>query len=81
MDWFYTLEDLKTTAKFRSLFGSNLADYLGLLVVGRDGHLSRDMRERLRWRSLNTQLGGKHIYCVTFDELFKTLSDRVTLVT
>ena len=30
---------------------------------------------------MNSQLGGKHIYCVTFDELFRMLSERVSLVT
>jgi hypothetical protein len=80
VDWFYALDDLQKTARFRALFGTNLADYLGILVIGRDGHLNADMRERLRWRSMNTQVAGKHIYCVTLDELFQALRDRVALI-
>ena len=81
VDWFYVLEDLQRTRRFRSLFGLDLADYVGILVIGRDGHLNPDMLERLRWRSMNTQIAGKHIYCVTFDELLRQVRELVTFVT
>lgn len=33
LDWFRLLDDMKNTERFRSLFGSALADYTGLLVI------------------------------------------------
>ncbi len=80
IDWFYTLDDLRRTAKFRALFGSDLADYGGLLVVGRDGHLDGAMKERLRWRSMNLQVAGKRVSCQTFDGLYRDLAERIALL-
>jgi hypothetical protein len=80
LDWFYVLEDLRKTAKFRTLFGSDLADYVGLLIVGRSGHLPEATQHRLRWRSANVLVGGKKIKCLTFDELLHDLTERVALL-
>ncbi len=61
VDWFYTLESIKHSDLFRGAFGSSLASYMGLLVVGRKGHLGKGMPERLRWRSLNTLVAGRSV--------------------
>jgi hypothetical protein len=58
VDWFCVLDDLRNTNAFRLAFGSSLANYKAVLVIGREAHLTPGMRERLRWRSMNTLVGG-----------------------
>jgi hypothetical protein len=80
-DWFYLLAGNQHTPQFRSFFHTDLADYSGLLVIGRDGFLTEDLRHRLRWRSQNTMVAGKHVWIVTFDELLAIIQVRVDLIT
>lgn len=77
VDWFHTLDDMKNTGRFRAQFGTNVADYVGVLVIGRAGFLDAHQRERLRWRSMNVQVAGKRVYCLTFDDLAHVLRGRV----
>jgi hypothetical protein len=77
IDWFYTLADQSQTKLFRDFFGTDLADYAGLLVIGRDGFLTEPMRARLRWRSQNTLIAGKPISIITFDQLLLELRTSV----
>lgn len=73
VDWFYALADQSHTKLFRDLFGTDLADYCGLLVIGRDGFLTEPLHARLRWRSQNTLVGGKLVSIITFDQLLRDL--------
>jgi hypothetical protein len=73
VDWFYALADQSQTRLFRDFFDTDLADYCGVLVIGRDGFLTDSMRTRLRWRSQNTLIGGKPISILTFDQLLRDL--------
>lgn len=81
VDWFYLLDDQKQSKKFRTHFGGELADYVGVLVIGRDAHLTADMQDRLRWRSQHTRVNGKAVICMTFDGLFRGLRERVEYLT
>jgi hypothetical protein len=75
-DWFYHLSNNAHTPQFRSFFTSDLADYTGVLVIGRDAFLTDDMMHRLRWRARNTLVAGKRVTVITFDELFEALKRR-----
>ncbi|MCI0700499.1 MAG: DUF4263 domain-containing protein [Planctomycetia bacterium] len=79
VDWFYILADQSQTKLFRDFFGTDLADYCGLLVIGRDGFLAESTHARLRWRSQNTLVGGKPVSIITFDQLLRNLRARVEL--
>lgn len=79
IDWFHVLADQSQTKLFREFFGTDLADYCGLLVIGRDRFLNDAERSRLRWRSQNVLVGGKPVSVITFDQLFRDLADRVDL--
>jgi hypothetical protein len=81
VDWFRCLDDMRQSARFRELFGSDRADYAGVVIVRRDAHLSRGELERVDWRSTHTRIAGKSVLCITFDELYRTLEERVTFVT
>lgn len=80
VDWFNLLDDLRNTERFREQFGT-LADYTGLLVVGRRGFLDAAGRKRLRWREQNVQVAGKRVECMTFDDLLDAFRVRVDWVT
>jgi hypothetical protein len=58
IDWFRTLAGESSGALFREFFGTHLAHYFGLLVVGRDAFLSAAEHKRIRWRSQNTLVAG-----------------------
>ena len=79
VDWFYLLADQSKTQQFKSFFATHLADYCGLLVVGRSAFLTPDQKHRLRWRSQNTRVNGRPVWIITFDELFDTLQNWVDL--
>lgn len=81
IDWFATLDDFKKTDKFEREFGKGHVTFTGLLVVGRDSGVSDDDRVRLKWRSNRVVVDSHRIYCVTFDDLYRTLRDRLQVYT
>ena len=56
---------------------ANSFNYCGLLVIGRNKGLATIERERLDWRRRRVLVDSKHIYCMTFDELFEDLTFNV----
>jgi hypothetical protein len=81
VDWFHTLAGQAHSSLFSEFFGTSLANYCGLLVIGRDRFLSDADRDRLRWRSQNVLVAGKPVSIITFDQLLHALTSRVQLVT
>lgn len=81
VDWFYTLDDMRHTERFRDQFGVGLADYTGALVIGRRGFLDDGQRKRLRWRRQHVQVAGKRVECMTFDDLLDAFRVRVDMLT
>lgn len=79
VDWFRTLDDYKKTDKFRKEFGPGHVAFYGLLVVGRNTGLSDTDRDRLDWRSDKVLVDSHQLSCITFDDLYLTLSDRLTI--
>jgi hypothetical protein len=77
VDWFQILDDMKNTNRFREQFGTSLADYTGVLVVGRSGFLDTAQRDRQRWRSMNVLVAGRRVECMTFDDLLREFKARV----
>lgn len=79
IDWFAALDDFKKTDKFRREFGPGHVQFTGLLVVGRNAGLSVEERRRLRWRSSRVRVDSHAIHCVTYDDLYETLRNRLRL--
>ena len=79
LDWFAILEDQKRTAQYKAKFEADVIQYVGLLVIGRRQHLDDSQYERLRWRSEQVQVGARQVNCITFDELYQTLSLKVSI--
>jgi Domain of unknown function (DUF4263) len=77
IDWFYILEDQKNTELFRKKLGNNVTGYFGALIIGRDHFLTDANRKRLEWRSNNVIVNSRHIYCYTYDTLYKKLKEKL----
>lgn len=77
IDWFWKLDDLEKTDDFENRFNGRTIDYMGLLIIGRNEYLEPRERKRLNWRQQNIILNSKHIYCLTFDELYDDLLFRL----
>jgi hypothetical protein len=80
IDWFMVLEGQRRSALHKARFGTDVIHFNGLLVIGRDAHLDDVHRDRLTWRSQNVLVGGKHVYCLTFDRLFASVNAKVNFI-
>jgi hypothetical protein len=79
LDWFRKLEGQQRTPDFKDKFDSDVIQYVGLLVIGRRHYLDDAQYARLRWRSEQVQVGARQVNCITFDELYQTLSLKVSI--
>lgn len=80
LDWFWKLSSQEYEREFTYRFGGGFAGYEGMLIIGRSQDLQQREQDRLRWRRDRLTVNSKHIYCVTFDELYSTLNTRLTLI-
>ncbi len=77
VDWFYALEDLKSTRKFIECFGHGHMKFEGMLIIGRDAALSDADRARLRWHVDKVRVDSNYVHCLTFDGLCEHLLWRI----
>lgn len=77
VDWFWKLDDMKNTTDLQSRFGRNLDQYFGMLVVGRNTHLEYREVARKQWRLNKVLIDSKDVFCVTFDELYVDLNEKL----
>lgn len=75
VDWFCHLDDFKKTDRFHRNFGYGHIDFVGLLLIGRNAGLSTDDLRRLRWRTHNVIVNSHPVICMTYDDLYKELSE------
>lgn len=74
IDWFWKLHDMAATETGRSRFGgASTFDYYGMLIIGRSHDLDEIEKKRLEWRRKKVMVDSKHVYCMTFDELYDEL--------
>ncbi len=79
VDWFYKLEDQRATRDFRARFGGEDITYIGILIVGRSHFISEKDKSRLNWRSDKMMVNSVPILCLTLDELYERLDNRLKL--
>ncbi len=72
-DWLWKLEDKRSTADFLNTFGDRRASFQGLIIIGKDMTLSRQEKDRLKWRMDRTMIDSNPISVVSFDELSEDL--------
>ena len=77
VDWFFELDDQKSTIGFMETFGFRTIKHIGILVIGRTAHLGKRETDRFRWRQEKILLDSKTIYCKTFDQLCDDLLARL----
>jgi hypothetical protein len=80
LDWFWKLSSQEYEREFTYRFGKDFAGYEGMLIIGRSQDLQPREQDRLRWRRDRLMVNSKHIYCVTFDELYSILDTRLKLI-
>jgi hypothetical protein len=79
VDWFCLLDDLKKTDRFQRNFGYGQLAFVGLLLIGRDEGLDDDDIKRFRWRAQKVVVDSHPIICMTFDDLYEDLKQRLDL--
>jgi hypothetical protein len=81
VDWHYRMDDLRRSSKIQEHFGSNVLDYEGILIIGRDEFI-RDAGggSRLRWRKEKVLVDNHRVHCLTFDGLLTELAGRFEFI-
>lgn len=69
VDWFWKLDDMRSTGDFQNSFGSRSAKFQGLIIIGKDMTLSLQEQDRLKWRIDKTMIDSTAISSVSFNEL------------
>jgi hypothetical protein len=70
---------MQKTDEFEGRFGKRTIEYFGLLVVGKDEVLGPKEMRRLAWHQEKVIVNSIKVYCVTFDQLYNDLKERLTL--
>jgi hypothetical protein len=78
VDWFWRIRDQQNTDAFEERFGTKSPRFTGMLILGRNSFLKPRERRRLEWRSDNVLVDSKSICCMTFDDLYDFLRDKLT---
>jgi hypothetical protein len=81
LDWLCALDGIRHSDLFRHAFGTSLASFCGLLVIGRRGRLTTPLRERLLWRSQKVHVDGGPVTILTYDDLRDLLALHVEMLT
>lgn len=76
IDWFWRLDEMKSTGDYFRNYGAS-ADYYGLLVIGRKKFLDDTNTVRLKWRADHSVVDSKKILILTFDDLYEALKDKL----
>ncbi|RDU38683.1 DUF4263 domain-containing protein [Neobacillus piezotolerans] len=77
IDWFWKLNDFRQSGSFRTIYGSDLSNFNGLLVIGRTAFIAPLEQQRLNWRKNYVQVNSKSILCMTYDELYEILKIKL----
>jgi hypothetical protein len=80
IDWFWKIEDARTTSDFRRRFGGDRPSFSALLVIGRDEFLDDQARDRIRWRTDQVTVNSARVTCLTYDQLFASLAAQFDLL-
>jgi hypothetical protein len=57
VDWFFLIDEIRSTTDFQTTFGTEPIDYVGLLILGRTQHL--ETRELARLMCEHVEAGGE----------------------
>ena len=77
IDWFYKLQVMTDTPDMEARFGRRAIQYTGVLIIGRDRHMTDSERLRMDWRRQHLVVNSKHIVCITYDQLIDDCQFRL----
>jgi hypothetical protein len=69
IDWFYKLQVMTDTPDMEARFGRRTIRYSGVLLIGRDRHMTRGERLRMEWRRQHLVVNSRQVVCMTYDQL------------
>lgn len=73
IDWFYKMEDCRKSDEYQVRFGKRSVDYAGVVLAGRDQHMSEGERLRFEWRRQHVIVHSRNVLCLTYDELLQNM--------
>ena len=76
IDWLWKLDDMKQTGDYRTKF-SDSCEFYGMLIIGRDKYLEPKEIDRLNWRRQKVIVNSRQVFCLTYDEIFYILKNRM----
>jgi hypothetical protein len=79
VDWFCKIQ-AQSVREIQDRFDTNEIEYYGILILGRNAYLDHTLRYRMDWRSKNTDVFGKKINIVTFDDLLTILKLKLNTI-
>jgi hypothetical protein len=78
VDWIWTISDFRHTPPFNDTFGSVNADFIALLIIGRNRFIKdANDKRRFEWRSRNVSVNGIKVTCMTYDELYRAICHKI----
>jgi len=69
IDWFWQLDCMKHTPKYKNMFNSDSIERYGMLIIGRESFFLNDESERLKWRKRHVVVDSTKIPCFTLDDV------------
>jgi hypothetical protein len=75
--WAWRLDDEKNSAALERILGDRHPHLSFLLIIGRNSDLERRDLDRLRWRTNNVSFGQFRMVCLTYDQVFEQLKNRL----
>jgi hypothetical protein len=77
VDWFWKLDEMRSTPAYSDRFGATQLNVYGLLVVGRGQGLESREQRRLNWRLKKVLMDSHQLHCITYDQLYTEMSHRL----
>jgi hypothetical protein len=80
VDWILWLDNQRGTTAYTARFGVSSVQFVAVLIIGRDRFIEKRLhRERLTWRSEQVVVASRKVNCITYDRLYRDLSERLKL--
>ncbi|MCX7045185.1 MAG: DUF4263 domain-containing protein [Candidatus Sumerlaeota bacterium] len=76
-DLLWRMESIFNTRECDSVFGTFAPTLNATLIVGRSAFLSKEQKERFRWRSNKVFVASCSVHCLTYDDLYDHLECRL----
>lgn len=77
IDWFWQLDCMKHTPKYKNMFNKDSIERYGMLIIGRDAFFRNDETERFNWRKRHVVVDSTKIPCFTIDDVCNIIESKM----